>query len=742
MGFSIFKHPNNKSFTTNGVVLIVAAALILELISTIQYRYAREEIAVDLHLRAQSELLAKSLAIQNIMSQVESAVGNHVWDAERLIEHSDSSYAVVRRLVAQNPQIIGSSFTFEPDYYPEKGYWFESYAVRRDSGEIELVQLGGPDHDYTSSEFFKMPYETGKSRWTEPYLDNDGARMILTTFSEPVKDKSGKVVAVLDADISLDWLKDVLSVNYVYPSSYPILISRSGQIMSYPDKNYVMHKTLGDIALEKKDTTFLAMTRKMLAGESGNAVFKDNDGEKYHVFYAPVGGDTDWSLAVVSSEDEIFGQYNNMKKNLLILRLIALGVLVFIIVRSVKNINRLQKITAERERIRGELNVAREIQMGMLPKNEGLTEGDRRIMIAGSLDPAKEVGGDLYDFFIKEDRLYFCIGDVSGKGVPASMFMTVTRSLFRTIAPYTHSASKVLWYMNRTMSNINETNMFVTFFAGILNLKNGELTYANAGHNGPVIIDANGSRILEVIPNISLGVLEDYQFRQQTLFLRPDTLLFLYTDGLTEAMNEKKEEYSEERMLGIISRLYSQNHDISPLELLEGVTDDVKKFVDKSDQSDDLTMLGMKFLNYEHPHIKREIVLKNRIDSVAELNHFIDEFASENAIPGETAMEIKLAVEEAVVNVINYAYPPESEGDIFVDCQIEGDLVRITVRDKGKEFDPTKAPEVDVEASLDDRQIGGLGIFLLGTLADSVKYSRDNEFNILIVEKRIKNTNG
>ena len=738
MAIKIFKHLNNKSFTTNGVVLIVAAALILELISTIQYRYAREEIAVDLHLRAQSELLAKSLAIQNIMSQVESAVGNHVWDAERLIDYSDSTYSVVKRLVAQNPQIIGSSFTFEPNYYPKEGYWFESYAVRRDSDEIELVQLGGPDHDYTESEFFKMPYETGKARWTEPYLDSDGAKMILTTFSEPVKDKTGRVVAVLDADISLDWLKDILSVNYVYPSSYPILISRSGQIMSFPDKNYVMHKTLSDLASEKKDTTFLSMTKKMLAGESGNAVFNDNDGKKYHVFYAPVGGDTDWSLAVVSSEDEIFGQYNNMKKNLLLLRIIALVVLVFIIVRSVKNINRLQKITAERERIQGELNVAREIQMGMLPKNKLVNEGDGRVMIAGSLDPAKEVGGDLYDFFIKDDRLYFCIGDVSGKGVPASMFMTVTRSLFRTIAPYTQSASKVIWYMNRTMTNINETNMFVTFFVGILNLKNGELTYANAGHNGPVIIDTQGVRILNVIPNISLGVLEDFQFHQQTVILKPDTLLFLYTDGLTEAMNAKKEEYNERRMLAIIKSLYSQYPGLTPIELLEHVTADVKKFVDKSEQSDDLTMLGIKFTNVGTSTIKKEIVLKNKIGSVSILNHFIDEIALENAISDETAMEIKLAIEEAVVNVINYAYPPGEEGDIFVEFLISRDMVKIIIMDKGREFDPTKAPDVNVEASLDDRQIGGLGIFLLGNLTDSIIYSRDNDTNILTIEKYLK----
>lgn len=721
---------------TNGIVLIVAAALMLEVISMIQYHYAREEIAIDLHLRAQSELLAKSLAIQNIMSQVESAVGNHVWDAERQLEYADSAYPVVRRVVEQNPDIIGSSFTFQPDYYPEKGYWFESYAVRRDSGEIALMQLGGPDHDYTKSDFFSIPYQSGRSLWVDPYLDSDGARMLLTTYSEPVRDKEGNVVAVLDADISLEWLKDILSVNYVYPSSYSILISRSGQLMSFPDSDYVMHKTISDVAAEKEDKNYKLLADKMLKGEQGNIIFKDNDGEKYHIFYSSVGGDTGWSLAVVSSEKEIFGHFNNMKNNLLILRLIALAILAFIIVRSVRNINKLQKVTIERERIRGELTVAREIQMGMLPKNDNVEAAEENLSIYGNLEPAKEVGGDLYDFFIKDGYLYFCIGDVSGKGIPASMFMTVTRSLFRTIAPYTNSSSKVLWYMNRTMSNINETNMFVTFFVGILNLKSGMLNYSNAGHNGPVMIDGSGVRLLDVIPNLSLGVFPDFNYEEQTVRLSEDTLMFLYTDGLNEAMNINHEEYGEERMMKILRELWQTGHALTPEILLEGVTADVKKFVDNAEQSDDLTMLAFKTGKTKTE--ENEIKLKNKIESVEELNQFVDKFVGENGINADCGMELKLALEEAVVNVINYAYPSGQEGDIVIMFSLNDYVLTITVKDSGKEFDPTSSANIDTEAPLDDREVGGLGIFLLKELSDKVTYERCNGHNILKIEKTIR----
>ena len=735
MDLKSFRLPG-KSFTTNGILLIVVAALMLEAISMIQYRYAREEIAIDLHLRAQSELMAKSLSIQNILSQVESAVDNHVWDAERLLPWPDSAYTVVKRLVEQNPEIIGSSLSFEPNYYPQKGYWFESYAVKRDS-TIESMQLGSAEHDYTQMEFYKIPMQLNAARWTEPYLDSDGARMLLTTYSQPIHDNSGRPIAVLDADLSLDWLKNVLSVKYVYPSSFPILISRSGQLMSYPESDYIMQKTLADVANQTGDSTFLEINGKMMAGESGNAVVKDRrSGERFHIFYAPVGGETGWSLAVVSSEKEIFGHYNKMRDTLLLLRLAALAILIFIIARSVRNINRLQKVTVERERIKSELKVASEIQMGMLPRHDAMKAANAGIDIAGVLEPAKEVGGDLYDYYIKDDYLYFCIGDVSGKGVPAAMFMTVTRSLFRTISPYTLNASKILWYMNRTLADLNGSNMFVTFFVGILNRRTGELNYANAGHNGPLIIENEGVHTLEVMPNLPLGVWNDFSFARQEAKLRPGSILFLYTDGLTEAMNGNKQEYGEERMLAALQRINTDEPDLSSAELLERVTRDVKNFVHKAEQSDDLTLIALKIK--QDNNIRKRIVLGNDISSVKILNEFIDRLAQDCGLDMEESMEIKLALEEAVVNIIEHAYPAGQKDEIAIEMEVDGNEFRIEITDKGAEFDPTAVPDANTLASAEERPIGGLGIFLIRRLMNEVNYRREDGENILTLSKKIK----
>lgn len=577
----------------NGILLMVAASIVLGVILLAEDRYVRDEISDGLSQRAYSELMAKSLVIRNMLEQVESAVDNHVWDAERLLPYPDSMYNVAARLVEQNPEITGSSISFIPDYYPQKGYWFEPYVVRRPNGVIERMQLGGENHDYTKSEFYILPVTTDSSAWVNPYLDSDGAGMILSTYSHPVRDKTGKPVAAIDADISLDWLDSILRVHYVYPSSYHILVSQSGQIMNYPDKAKIMHSTLADIAKESNDTAIMGLSRRMMAGETGETLFTDDNGEKNFVFFSPVGGKSGWSLAVVSSEKDIYGDYYQIKKILIVLMFLGIFVIVLILVRSVKNINKLQRATEEREKAGRELKIAGGIQMGMIPKNEQ-PESNGVIDISGLIDPAKEVGGDLYDFFVRNDRLYFCIGDVSGKGVPAALLMTVTRSLFRTISPYTDNAAKVLHFMNDSLAENEDSCMFVTMFAGILDLKSGKLNFCNAGHDAPVVLMGTANPLI-VKSNLPLGVMEGFEFEGQEISLPNDSTLFLFTDGLTEAMNTRHEEFGDDRMRLALSKAIYDNISKNPKNLLSFMLKKVKEFAKNAPQSDDITMLAFTY---------------------------------------------------------------------------------------------------------------------------------------------------
>ena len=726
-----------EALGTNGIVLIVTAAVLLEVITAIQYRYARQEIAEDLAVRAQSELSAKSLAIGNVMTEVETAVRNHTEDVSRQLAHPDSMYGVAKSLIVQNDIISGSSVSFLPNYYPGKGYWFEAFAGKREGGEVEIMQLGSENHDYFKREFFENVMKTGKGGWTNPYLDNEGAKMMLTTYSEPVYDKHGKIVGVLAADISLDWLDEVLAVEYVYPSSYHILLSKTGQLMSVPDKSFVM-KTVREMASQRNDTSFNHISDEMLAGKTGEALIKEKGGDSYQVFYAPMEGDTGWSLAIVNSEREVYGEFQEMKKNLLKLRLVGLAILIFIIARAVRNVKRLQKVTSEKEKIRSELNVARNIQMGMLPKKnlseeKGELKG-QNISVEGILIPAKEVGGDLYDYYMRDRKLFFCIGDVSGKGVPASLFMTVTRSLFRNISGRINIPSEILSQMNDTMVEMNDSNMFVTIFVGVLDLNTGMLEYCNAGHDSPVLIDSKVSSI-PVISNIPVGILKDYVYVGQRITLPSDCILFLYTDGLTEAKNKDHEEFNEDRMTDCLKKFATHIEESTPAAIIDSMKEDIERFVGNADQSDDLTMLAIKYMGKEENNGVKELTLTNKINEISVLNSFIEEWGKELMVSPQTLLEIRLALEEVVVNIINYAYPENTAGYINITACEKGDVVEFTVRDKGIPFNPLDVAEADIISGAEERKIGGLGIFLVRQMMDGLRYECKDGENILTLIK-------
>ena len=724
----------DETLGANGIILIVVAAVLLVVVYLVQYKYAYKEINEDLRLRAQSELSAKSLTIQNIMNVVETAVCNHTDDVVRCLNQPDSMYGIAAKIVGMNAVITGSSISFIEDYYPERGKWFEVYAVRDSTGRIETMQLGSEKHDYFKREFFSLPVSTGKGSWTNPYLDSDGAKMMLTTYSEPVYDRDGQIIAVLDADISLDWLDDVLTVEYAYPSSYHILLSKTGQLMSVPDRNFLL-KTLPDMAKTYGNEGFLTLNEGMLSGKSGQTVIMDKKGHKFLAFFMPVDGDTEWSIAIINSEKEIFGDFHKMRLTILWLSLAGLMILVLIMARAIRNIRKLEKVSAERERIRSELQIASAIQMGMLPKGDSLEAAEEKIDVAAVLEPAKEVGGDLYDYFIKDNHLYFCIGDVSGKGVPASLFMAVARSLFRALAANTLAPGAIVSGMNNTLIEFNERDMFVTLFLGVLDLKTGWLDYCNAGHDAPLVLDAHGIAQLDVLPNLPLGVLPDFAFAPQKTQLGEKAVMFLYTDGLTEAMDIHKEVFGEHRMLSVLKTICSGNPDVAPRGLIEGIGRHIKQFVGKAEQSDDITMLAFKCQRLAKS-IDKSMTLTNHVADIPRLNKFVEEACAGQNLGEGFISELKLAIEEVVANVIHYAYDENEKGEIGVRLTFQPEEVSVEVKDAGKAFDPTAIKDADTDSSVEERRIGGLGLYLVRQLTDTMSYRRDGNFNILSMTKR------
>jgi len=276
-------------------------------------------------------------------------------------------------------------------------------------------------------------------------------------------------------------------------------------------------------------------------------------------------------------------------RRVMVLQIIGILMILLILQLVAKNLRKFRLLNERKEKMQSELQIAHNIQMSMIPKIFPAFPERKDLDMSAMLVPAKEVGGDLYDFFIREERLYFCVGDVSGKGVPASLVMAVTRSLFRTLAGRETSPAQIVGQMNTSMSDMNESNMFVTLFCGVLDMKTGHLEYCNAGHNAPLIF-TDKIDMMSVKANLPLGIMQEFDFEQQSLDLHHDDALFLYTDGVTEAENIHHELFGDERLEEVMHvRRTAQEH-------LEAVRDAITAFVGEAPQSDDITLLFIHYL--------------------------------------------------------------------------------------------------------------------------------------------------
>ena len=723
------------------LAIIITAAVLIEATSAIQYFFAKDGIRDEVEHRAESELRAKSLEIQNVMNVVRVAVENMAWAVEQRLSKPDSMWVVTQKLLADNEYIVGSAIAFEPYYYKSKGRQFSPYTYKHD-GTTTSKQLGTDQYDYHSMEWYTVPMKTGHGHWSEPYFDEGGGEMMMTTYSLPIRNASGQPIAIFTADVSLDWLSQVINARHIYPSSYNILLSRTGQIMACPVESLVMRQNIQQVTADLEDTTVSFINRQMMSGQSGQATVHDENGEKNYVFYAQMDGETEWSMAVVCSDREIYYSLRQVGFNLLLLMLVGLILLGFIIWRAARNARSLFAANAEKERMGSELHIASEIQKGMLPKIFPPFPERDDVEIYGSLVPAKEVGGDLYDFFIRDEKLFFCIGDVSGKGVPASLVMAVTRSLFRTVSAHEASPERIVTMMNDSMAQMNETNMFVTLFLGVLDLPTGRLRYCNAGHCSPVLVgDSIG--FVPIKANLPVGPIAGWKFEGQELLIYPQTTIFLYTDGLTEAEDINHKLFGEDRMMKSFT---SENHTDdsphasihSPQRIIERMTAAVHAFVGEAEQSDDLTMLAIQYTKEQlDVRLSRKLTLQNDVQQVPQLATWVEEVCEAVGFDASTTMQMNLAIEEAVVNVMNYAYPHGTVGDIFIEAQANDIRLKFIITDSGAPFDPTTRDDVDTTLSAEERPIGGLGIHLVRQLMDSINYERTDGKNILTLRKKL-----
>ena len=732
----ILKSPKLRS----GLSIIVTAAVLLELIAAGQYLYTHHVLERELEHRAETELTLKAIIIKGTLNKTEQLLKDYSWDFIDDLSIPDSVYSELSFLVNTNPDVLSAGMAFVPNYYPDKGYWFEPFA-KMVNGVPETRQLGGASHDYTQLEFYTIPMTTNQPHWADPYIDvtavasrdNDS---LITTRSMPIVDNRGKVAGVFAVDVSLKWLSDTLNARHAYPSSFDLLLTEKGDLVCKPSFPHVNAEDAGLVHRLINDST--VARRKSASGHSTIIEFRSvNDGDKGYIFYANMKGRPHWQLAVVCYDKEVYGALWRMRRLLMFSMLAAVALLGLIIYRTARSERRLRTAAIEQERIGGELRIARNLQMSMQPVKYPAFPDRTDVDVRGLLMPAREVGGDLYDFFIRDEKLFFAIGDVSGKGVPSALVMAIAHALFYSTSTHESNPAHIMRALNMTASRNNGSNMFITFFIGVLDLPTGRMRYCNAGHNAPLVI----GRQIDMLPveaNLPLGIIEDFQYECQEIILDPGTSLLLYTDGLTEAMDREHNQFGLQRAVDAMAP-YCGAMDASLEQMLETLRGQVGAFVGDAEQSDDLTLLLMRYTPVSEAVVSQEsITLSNDLSHVTDLNSFVMSFLGRMKVSDTLSNQIKLAVEEAVVNVMDYAYLPGTHGDIVVVAAYDGAFLKFVITDMGKPFDPTEGGRVDTTLSAEERPIGGLGIFLVRELMDSINYERIDGKNILTLKKKYK----
>jgi sigma-B regulation protein RsbU (phosphoserine phosphatase) len=550
----------------------------------------------------------------------------------------------IRWMLESNKDIYSSTVAFEP-YAFEPGRQFYAPFFFREGDHLKRSDLGNWSYRYDRWDWYQIPRELREDVWSEPYYDEGGAGIIMSTFSVPFFRKEGDrrtFRGVVTADISLGWLMEIVSRLGITRSGYAFLLSRNGVFVSHPDRHLILRESIFSLAEEDGEPALRELGRSMTRGGTGfvRAPGRFARGNAW-IYYAPLPS-SGWSLGVVIPERELMAGINHLGLAVLAITTVGLFSLLVLVIGVSRSITRplrdlaartseisrgnletplppaltrdevgelttsfeemrlalkdyirnLRETTAAKERIESELKIARNIQMSFVPRRFEPLPGIG-LDVRGYLEPAREVGGDLYSFFpVDGENFFFAVGDVSGKGIPAALFMAVTITLMKGIVSRSADPAQILGLLNAELCRENDSLMFVTLSCGILNVRTGELRYSNAGHNPPVLCPEGGQAgWLPVPEGLVLGVQEDAKYRTERIDLHPGDDIIFYTDGVTEAMDRDQRMFTDARLLAVVDGCPVRG----PEEVVDGIVSSVHSFVGSEPRSDDITILVIRW---------------------------------------------------------------------------------------------------------------------------------------------------
>jgi sigma-B regulation protein RsbU (phosphoserine phosphatase) len=639
----------NKSLTFKLVFFIVSSVgLIFSAAFGYDYYFSRQALlrAVEenaLHLTGSTVNRIETVlfGIQKIPRQMATWVETGLCRGTEIQE-------IIRTALIGNPEIFGSAVAFEPFAFQPAKRFYAPYGYREKDQPIKTVFLGGEAYQYTYWDWYQLPKELNHAVWSEPYYDEGGGRIIMATYSVPFNRIAGRqrfLQGIVTADVSLSWLKEIVAAVKIFQSGYAFLISQNGVFITHPREELILRESLFSLAEIRGDPGLREIGRAMIRGEQGFVKVRDFvSGKESRLAYAPLSS-SGWSLGIIFPENELYAGLRRLGRGVLLIGLIGLSLLVVAVAvisgtitrplrflaRQSQEISRgnlnidlperanqdeigrltrsfgemrdslkeyishLAEVTAAKERIESELKIARTIQQSFLPKHFPVAEEKNPLEVYALLEPAKEVGGDFYDFsWVDPEHLYLAVGDVSDKGVPSALYMAVTQTLLKGLTRPGRDPAEILSRVNRELCRDNEATMFVTVFLGIIALRTGVFTYSNAGHLPPILMRAGREPEWLPLPKgLVLGGLENSTYQSKTVLLEPGDHLVLYTDGVTEALNREAELYSARRLLETVRGPIGE----SMAQRLQRLMASVRSFAGDTPQADDITLLGVTLRN-------------------------------------------------------------------------------------------------------------------------------------------------
>ncbi|MCL2182710.1 MAG: SpoIIE family protein phosphatase [Chitinispirillia bacterium] len=651
--------------------------------------------------------------------------------------------------------------------------------------------------DPRTRQWYAGAKERGGTYWAAPYIDAS-SRMPIVTVAHPFYGPAGALRGVAGIDVAIAGLNSEIVNSDVGESGYAFVVNSKGMLVSSKGLETMdgFAETRSEFLLN--NPWYRDVINKVKLGGSGFERVATESGERF-MAYAPIA-ETDWSVVTVLPVGEIMGLVEKNSEaiklmteeavghvNDTILFMFAFFVLVFALavgavvylsgklsgritspivtlesvleriaggeldtridIRTGDEIERLggsvnrmaaslkgyiddlQRVTAEKERIGAELNVATKIQASMLPCVFPPFPDRKEFDIYALMHPAKEVGGDFYDFFfIDGNTLAVVVADVSGKGVPAALFMVIAKTLIKNTAQSGRRPAEVFERVNDLLCESNDTGMFVTAFMGYLDIPSGRFAYVNAGHNPPALRADGRYSLMKLKPGFVLAGMEGIRYTESEITLQKGDALFLYTDGVTETVNSGMAMFGEERMIEAVNRY----HGLEIEKFAESLKCEIIDFAGDAEQADDVTMLALRYWGCAVDELTIEAVPENLGKALV----FVEERLAGANCPAKLLTRISIVVEEIFVNIAHYAYGPAA-GPASLSVAVAGDEAVIEFQDSGRPYNPLEKEDPDIRAGVEEREIGGLGIYMVKNMVDAADYRRDGGKNILTVRKRL-----